>query len=96
MKGCSLSGENTKDSLLLIIWELKNQNFLIKDYCSMRMDERGIRFFDLLAVIKKNYGPIWNSKNRSWNFTGKSLDGELLTLACKYNKGTVIVTVFKE
>ncbi len=87
---------SSKEALDKIIRDLKENRFEISSHALERMAQRSLVVIDIIALIEgegpKN--PEWNEKHGSWNFTGKGFAGELFTIACVYENGTLIVTVF--
>lgn len=61
-----------------------------------RMTERNISAKDIQALVNSDAidSPEWNEKHESWNFTGKGFTADDFTIACTYEDGTLIVTVF--
>jgi hypothetical protein len=65
------------------------------------MRERNFDMNDALKVLveSRNVKPVWNEKNRSWNYdlTGRDIEGEELTIRIAITedqKGVILVTGF--
>jgi hypothetical protein len=86
------------DNLKNIIDDLSSNNFEISIHAFERMSERSISAIDIIALVESSAleKPAWNDLHRSWNFTGLGFSTELFTIACTYDNGTLILTVFWE
>ena len=85
--------------LIKIIDDLKTNSFDISFHAYQRMSERGITPIAIQYLINSpainNYS--WSENHQSWNFTGKDLSEDNITISCIYDEdGTLIVTVFWE
>jgi hypothetical protein len=87
-----------KDNLKKIIDDLRSNHFEISTHAFERMSERNISAIDIVALIESSAleKPAWNDLHSSWNFTGLGFSTELFTIACTYDNGTLILTVFWE
>ncbi len=87
---------NNKGNVASIVKDLKEENFIISEHAFERMGERGFVYKDILFLIKSESlnHPQWNKTHKSWNFTGKNMDNEEFTIACHYEEGTLIASIF--
>ncbi|MBF0300152.1 MAG: DUF4258 domain-containing protein [Oligoflexia bacterium] len=78
----------------MVLNHLKRGNFLFRKHALIRMQERGVTKDDIISVGHSCHSIEWQDKHQSYLVNGDDSDSLPLSIACIYEDGTIIVTVF--